>query len=397
MNSPAQVTSTARLGSIARHGRKAALSFACALLLGPLSGSLGAATPQTQLPELLSSHSITVRGTSFLRDGRPWTPHGVVSVAFNQAPTVRDQQNGLFAEAYRHLNAAELKAMHAWGADSVRFQVSQPALDPQDKLYASGFLNEIEKAVVEAHAAGLSVILSVQDEKGSGEPNPPTPLPNAATGRVWQQLAPAFKTDHATMFEILNEPEPLPNPPDWAAWQKSMDSMIRIIRQTGATNVLIADGLNFAERLSDAPRLNDPLEQLAFADHPYPHSAEDQTDAGWDRKFGRFAANAAAPVLITEWSDENEPNNVFAYCDSSTPEATLAFLRYIDSRRVGLMAMAWDLPNQPKVPRDGRLMRDFTGTPTTLSGGAACHDAQFGPGAVVQHWYRTGQVPNKLE
>ena len=173
--------------------------------------------------------------------------------------------------------------------------------------------------------------------------------------------------------------------------------MIRIIRQTGAANVLIADGLNFAERLSDAPRLNDPLEQLAFADPPYPHSDEDQPEAGWDRKFGRFYATANAPVLITEWSDENEPNNVFAWCDSNTPEATLAFLRYLDTRRIGLMAMAWDLPNQPNVPRDGRLMRDFNGTPTTLSGGASCQDAQFGPGMVVQHWYRTGEVPKKLE
>ena len=392
MTLPSQANSR----SIRRPICAAAFSLACALLLSPFSGSALAAPPQPHAPGA-PPRTITVRGTSFLLDGRPWTPHGVVSVAFNQAPAVREQQNGLFAQAYRHLDAAELQAMRAWGADSVRFQVSQPALDPQDKLYAPGFLPEIEHAVQEAHDAGLPVILSVQDEKGSGEPNPPTPLPNAATARVWQQLAPAFRSDRAAMFELLNEPEPLPNPPDWAAWQRSMNSTIRVIRQTGAANVLIVDGLNFAERLSDAPRLNDPLGQLAFADHPYPHNAEDQTEAGWDRKFGRFAATAGAPVLITEWSDENEPDNVFAYCDSSTPEATLTFLRYLDSRHIGLMAMAWDLPNQPKVPRDGRLMRDFNGTPTTLSGGTSCHDPQFGPGTVVQQWYRTGEVPRTLE
>ena len=371
--------------------RDAVLGTAFAVLTLPAAHSLFAVSA----PEAIGS--VTVRGASFLRNGKPWVPHGVVSVAFNQAPKVREAQSGLFAQAYRHLDAAELEAIRSWGADSVRFQVAQPALDPKSSLYDPTFLGDIRKGVMEAHAAGLVAILSVQDEKGSGEPDAPVPLPNAATRRAWQQLAPAFKDDHATMFEILNEPEPKPNPQNWADWKRSMDAAIGVIRSTGATNVLIADGLNFAERLTDAPQLYDPLGQLAFADHPYPHSAEDQTEAGWERKFGSFARNAPGPVLITEWSDENEPNNVFAYCDGNTPETTLAFLRYLDSRHIGLMAMAYDLPNQPKIPRDGRIVKDINGTPTTLTNGASCDDAQFGPGTVIQQWYRTGHVPERLQ
>ncbi len=92
-----------------------------------------------------------------------------------------------------------------------------------------------------------------------------------------EQLAPLFKNDPEIIFEIMNEPQPQPTAVNWAAWATAMNAMIAIIRGAGATNVLIADGLGFAESLSGAPALTDPLNQYAYADHPYFHMASDQT------------------------------------------------------------------------------------------------------------------------
>jgi endoglucanase len=338
--------------------------------------------------------AVSVSGRQFLRDGQSWVPKGLVSVAFNATPKTR---SGLFLTAYNNMSANELSAMKAWGADTVRFMVAQPALDPQDPVfYDSTFLGDIQTAVSEARAAGLNVIVTVQDESGTGEPSPMT-LPTAATGRVWQILAGAFSSDTGIMFEIMNEPQPTPSAANWQAWASAMNSMISIIRTSGAKNVLIADGLGFAEYLTGAPALDDPLQQVAYADHPYPHSNTDQSKTGWDSKFGDFAESTDAPVIITEWSDENEPNGVFAYCDSNTPQAALNFLAYLKSMNIGLIGLGYDLPNQPAVPRDGRVMVDFNGTPSTLANGASCGDADFGPGSVLQAYFRTGNVPAQLQ
>ncbi len=297
--------------------------------------------------------------------------------------------------------------MKAWGADTIRFQVSQAALDKDDptspSLYDPNFLSEVVAGVTAARAIGLNVIVSVQDESGTGEATP-TPLPNAGTGNAWNVLAPAFKNDNGIMFEILNEPELDHTAANWALWATAMNNMVTIIRNAGATNVVIADGLNYAEQLDQAPILADPLHQVAYASHPYAHSAPDQTatgngmtGVGWDAKFGNVSVSSVAPVIVTEWSLENDiaatnGSNTFQYCDSGSNQAGLNLLSYLQGKGIGLLAFSYDLPNQPMLPRTGRVTLDLNGTPSTLAN-VTCSDATFGVGMIVQTWYRTGAVP----
>ena len=339
-----------------------------------------------------------------MRNGVVWVPHGLNSVAFVPSPSVR---TGAFGAAYNNFSAAELAAMKSWGADTIRFQVSQAALDIDDpttpSLYSPDFLNQVIAGVTAARAIGLNVIVSVQDESGSGETTP-APLPNSGTGNAWSVLAPAFKNDNGVMFEILNEPEPDHTTANWALWATAMNNMVTIIRNAGATNVLIADGLNYAEQLDQAPVLADPLKQVAYGSHPYAHSAFDQTVSGngmpyvgWDAKFGNVSISSVAPVIVTEWSLENDiaapaPKNAFQYCGSDSNQAALNLLSYLQDKGIGLLAFSYDLPNQPLLPRTGRVMLDLNGTPSTLSN-STCSDANFGVGNIVQTWYRTGVVP----
>jgi endoglucanase len=334
--------------------------------------------------------AVSIAGTQFLRNGAVWVPHGLNSVAYNATPSTR---NGLFGVAYNDLNASELASMQAWGADTVRFFVAQAALDSQDSLYDPSFLGEVESGVKAARAIGLNVIVCVQDESGTGEKTP-TQLPNAGTGRAWKLLAPGFKGDNGIMFELMNEPQLPPSDANWAAWATTMNKMVAIIRNSGATNVLIADGLSFGEQLNGAPILNDPLVQVAYASHPYAHSRAEQTKTGWDAKFGRVSISSLAPVLVTEWSLENDPKiPLFQYCGPDSPQAGLAMLQYLQKKGIGLIALGYDLPNQPNVPRDGRATTNHAGTPSTLAGGVGCTDPTFGPGTIIQSWYRSGVVP----
>ena len=187
-------------------------------------------------------------------------------------------------------------------------------------------------AVRAARAAGLTVIISVQDEQQSGEATP-TDLPNDATRRVWKELAPVFGQDRDVLFELLNEPRPPPSPRNWQAWAEAMNQTIRAVREAGAANVVVADGLLFAERLAHAPPLSDPLAQVAYGSHPYAHHAIDQAPATWDIKFGNFSRSA--PVIVTEWGTGY-------YCDANTPASVVSLLQYLQQHEIGLEVGTWD-------------------------------------------------------
>ena len=320
-------------------------------------------------------------GNTLRRDGAVWVSHGVVSIAFVAPPAA---QSGVFLSAYQHYSTDELAAMQAWGADTVRFQVSQPGLDPQNSLYTADFVTTVQNAVLSARALGLNVIVSVQDETQSGETQPAV-LPNAATQRVWQVLAPLFNGDQGILYEMLNEPELAPNPANWAAWASAMNAVIATIRQTGSKNVVVADGLDYAEHLDGAPALTDPENEVAYAAHPYFHNAADQTRQAWATKFGNFAQTA--PVLITEWT--TVPNY---YADANTAQAALNFLSYLAIHGTGLSAYAYGFSGDAF----GSVVHGFSGVPSTFANGLEPGDADYGPGTLVQEWYLTGTVPTTL-
>ncbi|MBE7158695.1 MAG: cellulase family glycosylhydrolase, partial [Rhodospirillales bacterium] len=211
------------------------LSLQCAfgsITTAVCAGLLALTTTSTASAQVATG-AVTVSGNTLLRDGTVWVSHGVVSIAFVAPPAA---QSGVFLSAYQHFSVDELKAMKAWGADTVRFQVSQPGLDPQSPLYTSEFVTAVKNGVLQARAAGLNVIVSVQDESQSGEAHP-VALPDAATQRVWQVLAPLFNNDRGILYEILNEPQPVPNPAHWKAWATAMNAQIAAIRRTGSRNV----------------------------------------------------------------------------------------------------------------------------------------------------------------
>ena len=328
---------------------------------------------------------VAVRGNRLLRDGHPWIPHGFYQIAFEAPPDVHNNKP-FWAVASRNYSPQEYVEMRQAGADSVRIQVSQPGMDPRNPLFRPRFRDRMIGAVRAARAAGLTVIISVQDEQQSGEATP-TDLPNDATRRVWKELAPVFGQDRDVLFELLNEPRPPPSPRNWQAWAEAMNQTIRAVREAGAANVVVADGLLFAERLAHAPPLSDPLAQVAYGSHPYAHHAIDQAPATWDIKFGNFSRSA--PVIVTEWGTGY-------YCDANTPASVVSLLQYLQQHEIGLEVGTWDwapahfgsaVYNFPPG-----VFSSFVGP----SGPLTCKDAGFGLGKTVEDWYRAGVPPTSI-
>ncbi len=285
--------------------------------------------------------------------------------------------------------------MRAAGADSVRIQIAQAGADPQSPQFDRAFLDKAMGAVQAARDAGLTVIVSVQDETHVPG-DKPIDLPDGGTQRVWQQIAPHFAGDKGVLYELLNEPRPLPDAQTWQQWAQAMNATIHTVRAAGAPNVVIADGLAVGHVLDGAPLLADP--QVAYASHPYtlPPVAKGQKPEVWNgpggqrrpawvAQFGAFAERA--PVIITEWL----PGSY--YCDSDTPDSTVKFLQYLQQHRIGLEAGTWDW-----APGGfGSARWDFPTPRVSTFSGLKCHQDGYGFGSMIDSWYSTGTPPGAPE
>jgi len=391
------------------------LSATLVALLGcsPVGGATTAAS------SIQASGFISVSGKVISRDGKPWIPHAFQQVAFVSPPgyTSADGAKQIFLTAAQSYTSAEYAQMVQQGADSVRIQFAQTGIDPKGIYPSQTFTNNVIAAAKAARAAGLTVILSDQDEAQTGETNE-SGLPAGGAQGAWTNLlttAPWIGQDTGILLEIYNEPfvgvtpEGPPPAADWTQWQTAMNALIATIRGTGAKNVLIADGLEHAEELTGALPLTDTVSPVIYASHPYAHNYQDQnaagTDAngnvvagtGWNVMFGNFAATN--PVMVTEWGNGY-------YCDNITGTADVAFLQYLQGRGVGLVATTWDWagPNFGSIrvnfPNSTVTSFPAAGTPIfhiDAQTGEAVIDDGVGPGQLVQTWFTTGTPSAVLE
>jgi hypothetical protein len=281
------------------------------------------------------SDIVTVSGAALQRAGTTWTPKAVQIVGLLPGYPV----------AHQHWGLAEVKAAKAFGADSIRFQVAQPALAAGTPSY----LAEVRDAVALARGQGLAVILSMQDQGPSGEKNP-LGLPNAATAKAWTTLTPLLQSDRGLVAELFNEPMPQPSTANWKLWATGgamsggtavgHQQLITQLRHAGVSNVLIAEGLALGKTFKGSPALTDPLEQLAFGVHPYfgpVNGAANNNASAWQANFGDFAMTHA--VVATEW---NEGSAGPPSCTAQIPTQAPALVSYLHNHRIGLVGFAFD-------------------------------------------------------
>jgi endoglucanase len=273
---------------------------------------------------------VGVEGTHLTLNGRPWHARGVALQGFVRPlamlqselaahPDDQEAKNLLIA---RHSYGwVELEFARAFHANTLRFQVSQPALDPESPIYDSSYLDQITDAIRKARVAGFVVMIMMQDEKITGDAGQ-SPLPTEQTRRDWELLTRAFGSDRGIIFELYNEPDLLASTENWNLWLNGgeldsknyvgMQMLVNDVRTNGGQNVLVLDGLavdvispstgkpvhEAAESLAGVRPPEDPLNRVVYAVHPYQHglAIEDR----WEEDFG--ATSMTLPVWADEWS-----------------------------------------------------------------------------------------------
>jgi hypothetical protein len=365
-------------------GRSLLRALTCALpavlLLAACQGSAPSVQPPSSPPAAPAlGNGVSVRGAQLLLRGRPFVPRGVQIVGL-VAPNGDLQARD--ALAHHHFGQSELRTAISYHVNTIRFQVSQFGLDPKDPLYSRAYVAEVIHAVRLARRLGLEAIVAVQAEAPAGRPGR-CPLPTEATLRVWNELAPVFKSDHGVMFELYNEPAVAATPAGWQVWRDGgtiigptgactaigMQALINAIRADGAGNVIIIPGADFEHSIAGMPVLTDPASrpdpQLAYGIHDPPLTA---SELAWQHRFG--AASARVPVIVTEWNGSSSAVG----CVATTPWQAPALLDYLGARHIGIVGYAFDLP--------GTLVSGWSGTPTTYSR-FACGTVGSGPGHLL--------------
>ena len=318
---------------------------------------------------------ITVDGERLLRDGEPWIPRGFNMIGL-LTPDWCERRVGVAAR--EHFGADELAAARDWGADALRFQVSQrglsdPALAEADR---AAYRASVLDGVAQARQAGFTVIVSMQDQFfGCGEVHP---MPSAETVTAWRALVPELAEDPGVLLELFNEPRNEDDPAGWAQWRdggRSPDAnlgdaavghqaLVDAVREMGSANVLVADAARLGERSGGLPLLDDPLDRLTYAVHPYYYVLG---EGWWDEHYGKLAE--VAPVLATEW------NYLGDECRTDAQRLAPDLLDYLHQHSIGVFGHSFDIP--------GTTVADWSWTPTR------CGTAAGGSGALLQNHFRS--------
>jgi len=294
------------------------------------------------------------------------------------------------------------------------------------------YINFIKSEVAAAESYHIYPVLFLfRDDAGSDVPNGyagpgygQAPMPdNSHAPLFWEEVADTFKSDPYVIFRTKEEPWPADNSTSLAAWEcwskgdvqyspsgdstlpagwqshpgaqtpptstssashcsetddadhayqtVGMQSLVNIIRGTGATNIIQLPGVSFANMLScsstespvtcgfldtkDGIKVNDTLSpaQLGADVDLYPDSGQYcETVSCYDTTYGPVAA--VMPLDAGEAGVIGTPSS-----DASFPQL-IAFLDWMDSHDQSYYAAAWDTWSN--------LISSYNGTPTSVWG-----------------------------
>jgi hypothetical protein len=146
-------------------------------------------------------------------------------------------------------------------------------------------------------------------------------MPDRNSLEFWKSCAGVYKNHPAVIFDLYNEPHDV----SWDVWQKGgqlteqasrrtpekayqavgMQELLDAVRETGAMNVVIAGGLDWAYDMSgllDGKQLSDPTGNgVIYANHAYPIKGD--TVEQWIAKMEK--ATKVLPVIVSEFGAES--------------------------------------------------------------------------------------------
>jgi hypothetical protein len=247
----------------------------------------------------------------------------------------------------------DVKRMRATGANVVRYALNEgfwlsthPSFNPNYQAY-------IDRAVQWTLQAGMDVII---DLHWSGNPPNQQVMPDRNSITFWQQVAQKYKNDGRVIFELYNEP----HPGTATVWRNGdggdaagMQQLYDAVRGTGANNLVLAGGMDFAYNLEMVlPAMQLTGTNIAYVTHPYKFKTPPPPQ-GYD------GVTATFPVVATEFGDADISGIGPKDCGTGPYTSNIA-----DFDRLGVSWTAWAWVADPKECAFPTLIQRYDGTPT---------------------------------
>ena len=187
-------------------------------------------------------------------------------------------------------NAAELAYYHGQGLNLIRLPILwerlQPVLGgPLDTAY----LAQIQGVVNNAAALGMKVVLDLHDYGGYGTSKlGDGTLTTGQFAQFWQSVATQFAGNPGIAgYDLMNEPNGLPNP---TVWPTAAQAAISAIRSVDNNAAIYVEGDDFASagywtaHSAGLASLVDPANKLIFSTHLYLDTDNSGTHYNWDQQ-----------------------------------------------------------------------------------------------------------------
>jgi aryl-phospho-beta-D-glucosidase BglC (GH1 family) len=253
--------------------------------------------------------------------------------------------------------------MQAWGFNAARVNLNESCwLGVQGTAPAvsgAAYRAAIESYVDALNAAGMYVLVDMHFSStgGSSPATDQEPMPDATYGTAfWTSVASAFEGNHAVIFDLFNEPYPNDNTDSAASWTcdlkgsaggtcsgfsytaVGMQAMLDAVRATGATNVVMIGGPQYAGDVDQwlqyepVDTLNPP--QLAASVHVYwdtpsnPDYSPCYASSCWTGQLAPLAQ--VVPVVTGEFGEMDCGDTLYP-----------PYLDFADANGVSYLAWAW--------------------------------------------------------
>jgi hypothetical protein len=336
----------------------------------------GSVTPPPTDPPPASGPApkLHVSGNKILTaDGKPYRLLGVDRSSGEFACV---QGKGLWDSG--PVDQASVDAMKTWNIHAVRIPLNEECWlgvngSPSGATYQQGVKDYVNLLV----ANGINVILDLHWNWGAYTNGPDwhckdehatcqKPMPDARYApQFWTSVANAFKDNDAVVFDLFNEPYPeigsnWDKTLGWQCWRDGgtctglpyetagMQDLVDAVRATGATNILMLGGLEWANDMREwlTYKPTDPLNNLAASWHAYSFNAC-ATETCWDSQVAPLAQQV--PVVAGEFGQDN--------CGFDYMQR---LVNWADAHGMGYLAWTW---NPWGCSTGGVLIKDWNGTP----------------------------------